>query len=194
MFFAALVFSFSATSFSDSLSQSKTGFESLVETQQAGSNATHHSHPTVMSLQGKIEGLSTGDLGIKVSDENSCTQGVFFDYNYSNAIQDSLFNLLLGSQQDLNLNYNQDYYLCLYVNGELVDGPQQFRGGQGQIGIEDVNASGFATQFVPYDGAISNVDIGDNNFIARGVTCLDADCNATMYYDSETRDMVIHVE
>jgi len=91
--------------------------------------------PTKMSLQGKVEGLSTGDLGVKISDQNSCLDGVFFDHNYTGAIQDSTFNLLLGDLDQLNLNYNQDYWLCLSVNGSLVDGPNNFRGGQGQIGV-----------------------------------------------------------
>ncbi|MBN2067638.1 MAG: hypothetical protein JW744_04175 [Candidatus Diapherotrites archaeon] len=129
------------------------------------STPVHHSHPTMMSLQGKVEGVTTGDLGVKVGDQNSCSSGVFFDHNYSNAIQESLFNLLLGSQYDLNLNYNQDYYMCLYVNGELVDGPQQFRGGQGQVDIEDVNAAGFATEFVPYTGATANIELGQNGIV-----------------------------
>src|SRR3989344_5510957 len=99
------------------------------------------SQPTKMSLQGKVEGLSNGDLGVKISDQNSCLDGVFFDHNYTVAIQDSTFNLLLGDLDQLNLNYNQDYWLCLYVNGSLVDGPNNFRGGQGQIGLENIAGS-----------------------------------------------------
>jgi len=65
--------------------------------------ATHHSHPTMMSLQGNVEGLTDGNLGVIVSDQNSCEYGVLFDSEYENAIQQSSFNLLLGSQQDLNM-------------------------------------------------------------------------------------------
>lgn len=167
---------FSASVANDS--GNNTGFFSAVLSEQPQENiVTHHSHPTIMSLQGIVEGISKGDLGVKVSDQNSCVSGVFFDYNYSNAIQTGQFNLLLGSQQDLNLNYNQDYYLCLYVNGELIDGPQLFRGGQGQIGIEDINALGFATEFVPYTNATQDIDLGahgfnagDSNFTNIGVS------------------------
>jgi hypothetical protein len=157
------------------------------------SQPTHHSHPTVMSLQGQVEGIADANLGVKVSEQNSCTQGVFFDHNYGGAIADNLFNLALGTQYDLNLNYNQDYYMCLYVDDELIDGPNIFRGGQGQIDIEDVNTSGFATEFVPYSGAGSNIDLGDNNLTAGAFVCFDADCNAMMYYESETGDLVIDV-
>jgi hypothetical protein len=185
VFLATIVFSLSAQPVS----------EQALESEQSGDGkATHHSHPTVMSLQGSVEGLSSGNLGVKVSDQNSCTQGLVFDHNFTGAISSSLFNLVLGTQYDLNLNYNQDYYMCLYVNGELVGSPSIFRGGQGQIDIEDVNTSGFATEFIPYSGAGSNIDLGDNNLTAKGFVCFDADCNAMMYYDSETGDLVIDVE
>jgi len=153
-----------------------------------------YSHPTTMSLQGTVEGISDGNLGVKVSEQSDCSAGVFFDHNYSDAIQDSLFNQLLGSQFDLNLNYNQDYYMCLYVNGELIDGPQQFRGGQGQIDVEDVNSAGFATEFVPYSGAVEDVELGAYNLKTTGSVCFDQQCNAKMYYDTETGDLVIDVE
>jgi len=148
------------------------GLISLESVGEQLDEVTHYSHPTTMSLQGKVEGISSGDLGVKVSDQNSCSSGVFFDHNYTGVIQESLFNLSLGTQYDLNLNYNQDYYTCLYVNGELVDGPQQFRGGQGQVDIEDVNQSGFGTVFVPYTGATDDVDLGSHGFKATGDTNL----------------------
>src|SRR3989338_3246578 len=128
--------------------------------------------PTKMSLQGKVEGLSNGDLGVKISDQNSCSNGVFFDHNYTGAIQDSTFNLLLGDLDQLNLNYNQDYWLCLSVNGSLVDGPNNFRGGQGQIGMEDINGSfgsssgdtNWQTSWSVFDANMQNyfLDIGRN--------------------------------
>lgn len=120
---------------------------SVVETSlqaQDGLQVSHNSHPTKMSLQGKVEGLIDGNLGVKVSDLNSCISGVLFDQNFSNAIQQGLFNVLLGDNADLNLNYNKDYYICLYVNGEQVGNPSKFRGGQGQIHSTDVNAPEFA--------------------------------------------------
>ena len=85
---------------------------SVVETNLQAQNelqVSHHSHPTKMSLQGKVEGLLDGNLGVKVSDLNSCATGILFDQNFSNAIQKGLFNILLGDTADLNLNYNKDY-------------------------------------------------------------------------------------
>lgn len=108
-----------------------------------GYSLEHHSQPTLMSLQGTVEDLNgqavNGTLGVKVSDVSSCTDTVFFDVNFSNAIADGGFNLLLGENPILSLNYNQDYFMCLYVNGELLEGPQRFRGGQGQISSDDIS-------------------------------------------------------
>lgn len=107
-------------------------------------DVAHNSIPTKMSLQGKVTDFNNtpiddGNLGVKISDISSCTQNVFFDYNYFNAIQDGVFNLLLGDQNDLlKLNFNQDYYMCLYVNGEQLSGPQTFRGGQGEVHSEQL--------------------------------------------------------
>lgn len=113
---------------------------------------SHHSHPTIMSLQGKVEGLQEGTLGVKVSDQNSCSNGLLFDHDFSNAIQGGTFNLLLGETFDLNLNYNQDYWMCLYVNSELVGGPNKFRGGQGQIHAKDMNVSELNTYYLSTSG------------------------------------------
>ena len=162
------------------LNSGSSGLLSLAGQNSGKQLATHHSHPTMVSLQGTVEGLTDGNLGVVVSDQNSCESGILYGVDYENAVQESSFNLLLGDQQDLNLNYNQDYYLCLSVNGELVDGPQLFRGGQGQIGIEDVNVSGFATEFVPYDSeskAISDIDSVDSNIYLGGVTSFSTSAN-----------------
>ena len=62
----------------------------------------------------------------------------FFDYNYPNLIQDGTFNVLLGQNEVLPLNFNKDYFMCLYVNGEQLSGPQVFRGGQGEVHAEQL--------------------------------------------------------
>lgn len=143
MVFAGIAF-FSLTP--KTINENNTANFSVVETtlqSEDGLQVTHHSHPTKMSLQGKVEGLLEGDLGVKVSDLNSCISGVLFDQNFSGAIKQGLFNVLLGDNADLNLNYNKDYYICLYVNGQQVGNPSKFRGGQGQIHSTDVNALEF---------------------------------------------------
>ncbi|MBI4043548.1 MAG: hypothetical protein HY393_01925, partial [Candidatus Diapherotrites archaeon] len=54
---------------------------------QGFSNSNHNSIPTKMSLRGRVtdfNGVLVDDanLGVKISDANSCSQNVFFDYNY----------------------------------------------------------------------------------------------------------------
>jgi len=116
------------------------------------------SHPTMMAIKGSVDGISDANLGVKISTSASCSTGVFFDHNYSAAVQDNDFNVLLGSQFDLNLNYNQDYYICLYVNSALVGNATQFRGGHGQIGIDDIGD--LNANFVPYIGAKTDLNLG----------------------------------
>ncbi|MEK6970959.1 MAG: hypothetical protein AABW68_04730 [archaeon] len=99
---------------------------------------SHNSIPTKMSLQGKVTDFNStliddANLGVKISDSNSCSSNVFFDYTYPQAIQDGFFNVLLGQNELLKLNFNQDYFMCLYVNDEELSGPQPFRGGQGEV-------------------------------------------------------------
>jgi len=188
LFFAVVVFSLALNNTVES------GSFVLLEENGGGAEVIHHSHPTVMSLQGKVEGISSGALGVKISEQESCTQGVIFDYNYADAIESNLFSLSLGTTNTLSLNYNQDYYMCLYVNGSLVGNPQVFRGGQGQVDIEDVNTAGFATELVPYSGAADNMDLGSYDLQTTGNICLKDGCNAKMYFDTETGDVVIEVE
>lgn len=133
----------------------------------------HHSHPTKMSLQGRVTDangnlVDDGNLTTIVSDQNSCVSGVFYQITDTNAIQDGFFNILLGDTNVLSLNYNQDYYLCLKVNGELLSGPAKFVGGQGQIGSEDV-ASSFSFTDLNTTGKLivkGDLNAADGNFIA----------------------------
>ncbi len=101
-------------------------------------------HPTLVGLQGKVQDSSgndvaSADLTINISTSNSCTTDVFFSHDYPNNVSSGIFDIMLGSNYQLNLSYNKDYYLCIFVEGEQVGDPYRFRGGQGQIGSEDVN-------------------------------------------------------
>lgn len=115
----------------------------------ASSFSVGHSQPTRMSLQGKVTnstgGIVTGgNLTVKISTTNSCTQNVFYDYNFANSIQDGIFNILLGQNDTLWTDFNKDYWMCLYVNNELLSGPTQFRGGQGEVNrIGDANSNSY---------------------------------------------------
>ncbi|MFH0970164.1 MAG: hypothetical protein V1776_01755 [Candidatus Diapherotrites archaeon] len=111
----------------------------IISSQSIGyTDLSHNSIPTKMSLQGKVTDFNSvliddANLGVKISDANSCSTNVFYDYTFPDAIQDGFFNILLGQNELLKLNFNQDYFMCLYVNGEQLSGPQVFRGGQGEV-------------------------------------------------------------
>jgi hypothetical protein len=143
-----------------------------------------------MSLQGKVTdfngtAVDDGDLTVKISDDNSCTNQVFFDYNYPNLIQDGLFSVLLGQNELLKLNYNQDYYMCLYVNSELLSGPKVFRGGQGEVHAEQL-FDGNAT--TPFDFNYVNVN---NNLSVDG--SIEMGCSE-IYWDDTNQALVIKVD
>ncbi|MBU1135694.1 MAG: hypothetical protein KKB03_00860 [Nanoarchaeota archaeon] len=112
----------------------------------------HHSHPTMMSIQGKVtdpagDPINNGNLTVKISDLNSCSLGVFFNHTYNYSVQNSLFNITLGIKHTLSLDYNVNYSMCVYVNDELVSGPTVFRGGQGQIHAKDMDTDDNYTMY-----------------------------------------------
>lgn len=150
----------------------------------------HNSIPTKMSLQGKVtdfNGVAVDDanLSVKISDMNSCSQQIFFDYMYSNLIQDGLFSVLLGQNELLKLNYNQDYFMCLYVNDELLSGPQVFRGGQGEVHAEQL-FDGNATIPFDFNYVQVNNDLSVDGSIQMGCS--------QIYWDDVNQALVISVE
>ena len=102
--------------------------------------------PTLLSLQGKLTNTSTGakimssDLRINITDSS---KNLIFNHSFSNAVSNGMFDLLLGSTYYLNLSYNEDYNLSIYVGDSdvPVGGPYWFRGGQGEIGAGDIASS-----------------------------------------------------
>ena len=98
---------------------------------------------TMVSYQGKVTdssgaAVNNGNLRVTVSTSDSCEQNVIYDYSYNSLIQKGLFNILLGNDTNLNLTYNQDYWVCTWVNNEIIKNvagknTTRFRGGHGQI-------------------------------------------------------------
>ncbi|NQV09023.1 hypothetical protein HQ529_04185 [Candidatus Woesearchaeota archaeon] len=144
---------------------------------------------TTMSLQGTATNSSgdpvdNGDLTVNISSSNSCAGDVFTN-TYTNRIQEGLFNVLLGNETSLNLNYNDDYYLCTIINGELVGSATRFRGGQGEIGNEDigndfsVDSSGYWDNYDTPSGwdLDSSNDITTSNIANQNV-------NSSNYWDN----------
>ena len=97
--------------------------------------------PTLLSLQGKLTDSTTGakimsaDLRVNINDSS----GIVFNQNYSNAVSNGIFDLVLGSTYQLNLSYNEAYNLSIFVNNASQLGePYAFRGGQGEVGAGDI--------------------------------------------------------
>ncbi len=122
---------------------------------------------TKLSLQGEArtssgDVISSGDLRVLVDDENSCSgSSPLLNQTYASAIVNSRFDELLT----LSLNYNDDYYLCLYVNNEQVGGPYTFRGGQGEINTEDLADSSITGSDISTSTTldIAGLDITDSS-------------------------------
>lgn len=98
-------------------------------------------HSTYFTIPGQIlDDYGNPEPGINVSatisTASSCSTSLIFN--------DSATDLtdLYGAYYipvTASMNYNQDYYLCLYENGTETVGPVVFRAGQGQIDEDDVS-------------------------------------------------------
>ena len=99
--------------------------------------------PTMLGLQGRVTDstgvpVNNGNLRATVSTTASCEQNIVYDYTFNGVVRAGLFSVLLGNDSNLNLTYNQDYFLCTYINGEIQknlggSNTTKFRGGHGQI-------------------------------------------------------------
>lgn len=111
--------------------------------------------PTFVGLQGRVTDsvgvpVNNGNLRATVSTSASCEQNIIYDYTYNAAVRGGLFSILLGNDSNLNLTYNQDYYICTYINGEIQrnlggSNTTKFRGGQGIIGAGNLTNGTFTT-------------------------------------------------
>ena len=125
--------------------------------------------PTLLSLQGKLTNTSTGakilsaDLRVNITDSS---KNLIFNHSFSNAVSNGMFDLLLGSVYHLNLSYNEDYNLSIYVGDSdvPVGGPYTFRGGQGQVGAGDIATT---ESFV-----FGNVNISDSLNVSNTVQAM----------------------
>ena len=136
--------------------------------------------PTLLSLQGKLTNTSTGakiisaDLRVNITDSND---NLVFNHSFSNAVSNGMFDLLLGSVYYLNLSYNEDYNLSIYVGDSdtPVGGPYWFRGGQGQIGSGDIaSTESYTFSNVSVTG---NFSIDSNMSVDAGTLFVDAENN-----------------
>lgn len=103
-----------------------------------------------MSVQGKAtnrtdgSALSSGNVRVKVSNTTSCSNGVIYDETFNNTISSGTFSLTLGEGDTLWTDFNRDYWMCIYVNSELVSGPTKFRSTGGEVNrIGDASSSSY---------------------------------------------------
>ncbi|MBI2578078.1 MAG: hypothetical protein HYW26_00025 [Candidatus Aenigmarchaeota archaeon] len=157
--------------FAQSLQNSQLGISSALQ----GDLLEHHSQPTTMSVQGKATNktdgtaLSSGSVRIKVSNATSCTAGVIYDETFSSSISSGTFSLTLGEGDTLWLDFNRDYWMCIYVNSELVSGPTKFRSTGGEVNrIGDASSGTY-------------VDFQNANVIVHG-----GGINATTFLNAST--------
>ena len=136
------------------------------------------SQPTLLSLQGKLVNSSTGlkipsaDLRVNINDSS----GTVFDHNFSNAVNNGIFDLVLGSTYYLNLSFNEQYNMTVFVNNVTqIGGPFPFRGGQGQVGAGDI-ASDESFTFSNVS-VIGNVSVESNMSVGSGALFVDAENN-----------------
>jgi len=142
------------------------------------SSAVFAQQPTLMGLQGKLTNSTTGakiqsaDLRVNINDSS----GIVFNQNYSNAISNGIFELTLGSTYQLNLSYNEEYNLTIFVNNNSQLGePYAFRGGQGEVGAGDIaTTESFVFSNVSVTG---NVSVGGNFSVDTNVLFVDAENN-----------------
>jgi len=120
-------------------------------------------HPTLISFQAEITDtvgnpVEGENLTIKASSTEGCS-GDVYEGTYINAVVGGVANVLLGNYSDLNLSYNEDYWLCAIYEDEIVTGPERFRGGQGQISEDDMEADYVNTSGDTMTGDLNVLDM-----------------------------------
>jgi len=135
---------------------------------------------TLLSVHGFVKdssgnALPAGSITIDVCTDSGGTNCLLTGgETFNNAVNQGAFDVLVGSTKTLSLNFNQDYYMKVTVNATQM-GLFKFRGGQGQIGPDDIdttatytvgglNVGSIGTQFTGIlNGAISGI---------RGITAV----------------------
>lgn len=87
-------------------------------------------------------GLTAGNLTIKVSSTNSCDGDVltqsFIDPFFTVLVNGSYYAGFFNVSLTYDTNYNQDYYVCHYFNGTQLHNPEVFKAGQGEINSSSI--------------------------------------------------------
>jgi len=94
--------------------------------------------------------FDSGTVLVNVSDSSSCNGNI----NSTEYVDQTTDQGILDVMLTMNMSYNNDYWICLFVEGEQVIGPSNFRG-LGEIGAEDV---GFSVGGNPFDQSLNTTD------------------------------------
>ncbi len=148
--------------------------------------------PTMFSLSGYLtdannNSISNANLTVLVSSTSSCSGDIF---NQTYSVGGDSFDVLVGNQSDLNMAYNEDYYLCTLINNEQVGSARKFRGGQGEIEsddlADDINFTGTT--------GLNEAVLDDNNELkfGEGNSPLTLGADAKMYSDG--KNLILQVE
>jgi len=131
---------------------------------------------TIIALQGKLTNESTGvvipsaTLRVNISTPAGIT---VWNETYTSAVSNGFFDLLLGtnSNNPLNLTFNQDYNISIYVgsSAQQIGGTYRFRGGQGMINPSNISAGNFSASGNYSFGSTVFVD-KTNNRVGIGTT------------------------
>ncbi|MEM3374018.1 MAG: hypothetical protein QXE31_02235, partial [Candidatus Woesearchaeota archaeon] len=121
----------------------------------------------LMALQGTVDNPSAQDIRIYIYD-SPIGGTLIYDSgtDFNNAIKNGRYDILLGSNTPLTLEYGKLYYLDISINGEDLDfngsERQVFQSSVGKIKGNYINNSAISSVHI-LDGSISGVDIADDS-------------------------------
>ena len=103
--------------------------------------------------------VESGNITLNVSGTNSCDGALYTKVYTDNLTTEGILDVMIGEDPTISMDYNSDYYICIFIENvtsdwEQVGDPFVFRGGQGQIGLEDVS-------FTPGDNESWNESYAD---------------------------------
>ncbi|MEW6295328.1 MAG: hypothetical protein AB1467_03455 [Candidatus Diapherotrites archaeon] len=131
---------------------------------------------TLLSVHGFVKDSTTGtpiasgNIMIDVcTDSGGTTCLLTGGETFNNTINQGAFDVLVGSTKTLSLNFNDDYYMKVLVNGTQVGNTFKFRGGQGQIGPNDIDTTATYTVGGLNAGSISTSLVGIASGIIAGM-------------------------
>jgi hypothetical protein len=142
--------------------------------------------PTLLSVHGYLtkdgNPVNQADIKIEISYWFDGRDPLYTEEFTSGAgVTDGRFDLLLGATKPLELNYNTDYYMNIYVNEGTgytqIGSAHRFRGGQGQIKPLNLDPTAAYT----FGSVIANSILAFDNLFTSGNTILgvNPDTNTT---------------